>query len=994
MVFTPTVSGSVTINLTCAGSYTGLMLYDDCPISTACVAATGNCIAYAQSSIGNKTLTVCVTAGVTYYLVLDSWPSPTYNDYSNLTISAPTGASAVNDLPCNAIPLPLGVNLNGDNGCTNATNEPAAPGCWIAPNVRNTVWYAVVPTGTTLKIRTTPGTLRNTQIAVYTGACGPGMTLVNCNDDAAPCGSTVATISELSLTGLTPGATYFVVVDGYGDQYGTFSIMAIDGAQVFPPIFGQECQVPNPVCNQTISVGDPGYQLFGTTCDFPGGGTNCLLSGERGSAWYEIQINGNGILTFNIVPNDWPGAPSTVGTDYDFAIWKKTGSGAVTCADIASGAAPLRCNYSALGVTGLYSATANVAPPAYPNFDGAYEAQINVVNGEVYWLVLSNYSNSTSGFAMTFGGASPINYTPNPGYVVWSGGVNTDWFNTGNWGGCAIPSCTIDAIIPPSSANQPIISAPGAACKNITINAGSSLGINGGFQLQVCGNYINTGTLNAAATSTVLLNNGSVNQTMDGNMVGTSSFGNVTVTKTGGLVTTLDNITMKGNFTVSNASSTFDANAKNHLLAGHFLNTGGTYTSGVNGYLELNGAANQDYQNAGTINHCNVTKTGGNVNQLSNLTLGTNGNLSLNNGVVITNPAYMVIVNNRNIAACTPGHNASFVNGTIRRYLNPTGSYDFPVGNTAKGFQRANVNFAYPGNPTSIDHLTASFNNYATVPGGIGGNECGNTYTSPALNNGYWTINASNNPTSGNYDMCLNNQNYTNATTAWTVMKNSGAGWGLWNGTCMVCPVGSVSRLNMNGFSDFGVAQAGAPLPVQFLSFDAHAKTDFIALDWITAAEKDNHHFDLLRSTDNSNFEKIANILPTLFSSVNHQYFYNDKLVKKGQRYYYQVRQVDLNGESMNSVVRDAILGDNNFGFSAQPNPFEKNTILNFEIENPEFVKLSIYSSSGQLIKVLANEIIEEGKYAYTFSPETPGYYTAQLVVGEDVIFIRLVNFE
>jgi len=97
-----------------------------------------------------------------------------------------------------------------------------------------------------------------------------------------------------------------------------------------PEIEGQDCGSPIIVCNQNTQVGDPGFQLFGNNCDFPGAGTNCLYTAERGSAWYQINIASAGNLEFNIIPNDWVGAPSTACTDYDFAVWKIAGSGATT----------------------------------------------------------------------------------------------------------------------------------------------------------------------------------------------------------------------------------------------------------------------------------------------------------------------------------------------------------------------------------------------------------------------------------------------------------------------------------------------------------------------------------------------------------------------------------------------------------------------------------------------------------------------------------------
>jgi len=90
-VFTPTTSGQVTIDLTSTGTWTGIMLYDGCPVNSCSGAATGVCVAQSQSSTGNKNLCASVTAGRTYYLVMDSFPSPDNNPYSNLSISAPTG---------------------------------------------------------------------------------------------------------------------------------------------------------------------------------------------------------------------------------------------------------------------------------------------------------------------------------------------------------------------------------------------------------------------------------------------------------------------------------------------------------------------------------------------------------------------------------------------------------------------------------------------------------------------------------------------------------------------------------------------------------------------------------------------------------------------------------------------------------------------------------------------------------------------------------------
>ena len=177
------------------------------------------------------------------------------------------------------------------------------------------------------------------------------------------------------------------MVDGYASFTGSFGIIAIDGASVLPDIYGQECGSPLPVCNPVIPVGDPGFQSFGNKCDFPGAGTNCLFTAERGSAWYQVNIAAAGNLEFDIVPNDWPGAPSTACTDYDFAIWE-TGASGLSCAQLAT-TPPVKCNSQASGgVTGVY--TMGNSPAIYGAFNNSYETPIAVAAGQVYKLMISN----------------------------------------------------------------------------------------------------------------------------------------------------------------------------------------------------------------------------------------------------------------------------------------------------------------------------------------------------------------------------------------------------------------------------------------------------------------------------------------------------------------------------------------------------------------------------------------------------------------------------
>jgi hypothetical protein len=980
-VFTPTLSGPITITLTSTGSYTGLILFDGCPLSAGvCGAAPGTCVGYAQSSTGDKTLNVCVIAGVTYYLVLDSYDSPDTNPYSNLSIPAPSGMPiAANDMVCNATTILLGDLTPGDNSCTSGSGEPPAPSCWTNGSL-NTVWYTFqAPASGNVKIKTMVGTLLNTQMAVYSGACGTGMTMVACNDNVAACGSSSYYNSELSLTGLIPGNWYYIVVDGYDALTGTFSIVAVDGAATWPPVPGQDCVSDVPVCAQTFTVGNPGYQAVGNICDF---GTNyCLLSGERGSAWYEIKISVNGNLMFTIEPNDalpvGPGLLTDDGTDYDFAVWKKSGAGAVTCAQILSGGAvPLACNYSYIGVTGLYTGGNNPLNNAYTShtytagaYDAAFEPPLPVLAGESYWLVISNFSNSLSGFTINFtNSTNGFNFTvPNP--LIWTGGASTtDWFDARNWGNCVqIPTSTIDCIIAASTIYQPFINAAGAVCRSITINTGATLGIRGGNNLDVYGDYNNQGSLNALPASTVTMR-GAAAQTMDGIMVLPSEFSNLSINKTAGTVITNQHIECGQSFTTSNVTSIMNMNNNNLTVGLNFNNSTNntTFIPGT-GILFFNGTGAQTFVNTTgnlflhnvTMNHTGsgVTLNGAN----SSMIIDATGTLTLNSGVIITN-ALMVDVVNTVTTAVTPGNVTSYVQGNLRRRILSLGSYDFPVGNAAKGYQRANFNFTAA---TTITQLAAFFTSYGAVPAALGSTECAMTYDHAAIDNGYWTVASTPaKSNSGNYTATLYNLNYTNSagSNGYTVMSDHTIpGTGPWqllngdgtNGTCVPSTVNCVIRQNMRGFSKFGTAaSSNTPLPIDLLTFSGKALDKVNLVEWATVTETNNDYFLPEKSADGVTFVEMTRVKgagnsnTTLYYSQIDEDPYNPVT-------YYKLKQVDFDGKYTYSDIislAHANSSDQSELLNLYPNP--TNSEINLEIYSPVdgFVEVEIVDMFGRTV--------------------------------------------
>ncbi|MEY4595502.1 MAG: putative adhesin, partial [Bacteroidota bacterium] len=908
-----TITNSTTPNI-------GYQVYSGCPgtAGTTCIGNAGGAL--------NGTLSgsFTVSAAGTYYIVVDTWSQPFNAEYSIQVNSLGTGPT--NDLPCNAVQLALGTTEPGDNTCSSSAGDPARPACWDA-GVMNTVWYRVTPTSSSLRLRTITGSLTATQIAVYSGNCSGGLTLVagGCNDDIGSCGTVTNFASEVLLSGLTAGTNYFIAVDGDDARVGTFSILALDGAALLPPVEGMDCILPNPVCSSFFQVSDPGYAGFGNFCDLPSfPNAYCLAAAERNVVWYRIPINAAGNLVFDLVPNDFS-VTALDETDYDFAVWRVAGAGAVTCSQIASGGAtPLECNYSALGITGL-NGTADLTAPASlsslvcpscgpyspnPTYNGAYQSQIPVSAGDVLLLAVSNFSNSTSGFRIDFKN-SPIGYVGNTATsVTWTGGTNSVSTLNSNWGGCSSPTCGIDGVVAPFI-NQPVI-ATNQSFKDLEIQAGATVTINAGVTVTICGNLINNGNLRCSPTSTILFTN-PIAHSMIGSFTGLNALGNLTINASGAgmQVNLMNDLDLKGTFTSFNTHSIFNANSNNIKVAGNFINNNGntTFPNVGTGFLEFNGSATQNY-NQGTsqldLNIVNMNHTGPGVNLQTNMCMkaGT-GQLNLTLGRIITN-AFEVRQYNRSATSVTTGNASSFVQGFLRRWINSTGSYDFPLGDAAKGYERSNFNFTAGGN---IDNLLGKFFPFSGLPAPSNLLDCNgaNLYNFPYLDHGYWQVNAYDATltkipgTGSSYRTTLYNLGYTNSAGAicWTVMKDASlTGSWVFDGVCNAASTAAITiRDGMSGFSNFAAGQGGNPLPIELIRFDGFNDGERNVLQWSTATETNNDYFTLKRSADGIQFEPIAQMQGAGNSTTIRNYEYVDNSPLAGINYY-MLMQTDFDGAS------------------------------------------------------------------------------------------------
>ncbi len=157
----------------------------------------------------------------------------------------------------------------------------------------------------------------------------------------------------------------------------------------------------------------------------------------------------------------------------------------------------------------------------------------------------------------------------------------------------------------------------------------------------------------------------------------------------------------------------------------------------------------------------NVAITGANQVDVVDVNLVVEDVLTLTDGIFTTESDNEIYAWNRDETAIVGFSDISYVQGRIRRNINATGSYDFPVGTSGKGFQLANVEFTVA---TTTDNLLVYFDE---TPGALLDFECVcSSKFYDVLDNGRWYVNgydAALNPVTGDgeFNVTAYNQNFT-----------------------------------------------------------------------------------------------------------------------------------------------------------------------------------------------------------------------------------------
>ncbi|MBX2816609.1 MAG: choice-of-anchor B family protein, partial [Saprospiraceae bacterium] len=130
-------------------------------------------------------------------------------------------------------------------------------------------------------------------------------------------------------------------------------------------------------------------------------------------------------------------------------------------------------------------------------------------------------------------------------------------------------------------------------------------------------------------------------------------------------------------------------------------------------------------------------------------------------------------------------------------------------------------------------------------------------------------------------------------------------------GSWSVYPFFGINKILVSNMDEglFVLDYNGSFLPIRLSSFEVALEANLPHLNWVTAEEVDNDHFEVERSRDGSSFEPIGTVAGHGTTSTSTSYHFVDVTADPGI-YYYRLRQVDLDGTNAFSEIKRIEISD------------------------------------------------------------------------------------
>lgn len=313
----------------------------------------------------------------TYRVLINQYSCNTNTNCANLAYRGTAPPPPVTNDDCDsAIVLVADTVCNAQTFSLSSATQ-SMPACSGTAN--DDVWFMFVATSDRMRVDVNT-TNFDPVIELFSGTCGALTSEICANGSGSNSESLSATCY------ITVGDTFYVRVHSSGSSTVANSVFDICVYELGTPsstdIDGAIHICDNSTQNNNSSGAGNNDLANVTSC----------LSGEHQSSWYVLTVDSSGTLAFMINP--------ITNSDYDFAVFGPN-------PDACNLNSPIRCSWAATPPysTGLNSAASDFSEGA--GGDGIV-APINAQVGEVYYILIDNWSNNNTGFNLVWNGTAGL----------------------------------------------------------------------------------------------------------------------------------------------------------------------------------------------------------------------------------------------------------------------------------------------------------------------------------------------------------------------------------------------------------------------------------------------------------------------------------------------------------------------------------------------------------------------------------------------------------
>ncbi len=184
-------------------------------------------------------------------------------------------------------------------------------------------------------------------------------------------------------------------------------------------------------------------------------------------------------------------------------------------------------------------------------------------------------------------------------------------------------------------------------------------------------------------------------------------------------------------------------------------------------------------------------------------------------------------------------------------------------------------------------------------------------------------------------------------------------------------------------------------LPVELISFEAQAEEDLILLEWQTATEINNLGFELQRSMDGTNFQKIGWLNGHGTTAEAQNYHFKDEKVLSNELYYYRLMQVDVDGSSTYSKIITAKLKGKAVDLvgNIYPNPVHEQLTIPITLLKERQVHVILFDGQGKIVKnKIANLTEGTNELVLDMQDIEAGNYFAKIQLETQIVYRKIIK--